>query len=80
MIDVTTRKPIQVETDGTEWPCIEVPVSQLDAVQQLLDRHGVRYWVHDQLLSMDEGPYEALIELGRGADAAAIQAILDSVP
>jgi hypothetical protein len=79
MIDVTTNRPIHVTAKGTSRPYIELPVSRLDEVQQLLDSHGIRYWVEEHFLSFDGGPEEVIIDLGHGADAVAVQAILDSV-
>jgi len=79
MTDTTTNKPLHVWTDGTTGPYIMVPVSQLDGVRRLLDSRGVRYWVEENAISLDEAPEIALINLGRGGDAAAVQAILDSV-
>jgi hypothetical protein len=80
MIDTATKRPIQVSTEGTSRPYIRLPVSQLIEVQQLLDGHGIRYWVEENFLSFNGGPEKATIDLGRGADAGAVQAIFDSVP
>ena len=79
MTDVTTKKPLYVSTDGTAGPYIMVPVSQLADVRKLLERHGVRYQVEEDVISLNGAPEEAVIDLGRGADAGAIQAILDSI-
>lgn len=80
MTDATTHKPLYVESDGTAGPYLTVPVSQLAEIRQLLDRHGIRYWVDEYAISMDGGPEETDINFGRGGDPHAIQAILDSVP
>jgi hypothetical protein len=80
MIDVTTNKPLRVSTDGTAGPYIEVAVSQLNEIQRLLDSHGIRYWVDEQAISWEGGPYTTDINFGRAGDARAIQAILDSAP
>jgi hypothetical protein len=79
MTDTTTKKPLRVSTDGTTGPYIMVPVSQLDGVRRLLDSRGVRYWVEENAISLDEAPEIAVINLGRGGDAATVQAVLDSV-
>ena len=79
MTDVTTKKPLYVSTDGTAGPYIMVPVSQLADVRKLLEGHGVRYQVEEDVISLNGAPEEAVIDLGRGADAGAIQAILDSI-
>jgi hypothetical protein len=79
MTDVTTKKPLHVSTDGTAGPYIMVPVSQLADVRKLLEKHGVRYQVEEDVISLNGAPEGAVIDLGRGADAGAIQAILDSI-
>jgi hypothetical protein len=79
MIDVTTKRPLRVSTDGTAGPYIMVPVSQLDEVRQLLDCRRVRYWVEEDVISLNGAPEIAVVNLGRGGDAIAVQAILDSV-
>ena len=79
MIDATTNKPLHVWGDGTPWPYIVLPVSQLDEVRQLLDVHGIRYEVEDEVISLNDGPETATIDLRRGTDAKAVQAILDSI-
>lgn len=77
MNDATTRKPLRVSTDGTAGPYILVPVSQLDDVRQVLEGHGIRFWVEEDVISWNGAPEVAVIDLGRGADPGAIQAILD---
>jgi hypothetical protein len=56
-----------------------VPVSQLDAVRQLLNQHGIHHEVDDNAISLNGAPEEAIINLGRGGDAKRVQQILDSV-
>jgi len=77
--DATTKRPLHVSTDGTTGPYIMVPVSQLAEVRRLLDSRRIGYWVEEEAISLDGAPEGAVINLGRGADAAAVQAILDSV-
>jgi hypothetical protein len=79
MIDVTTKQPLRVSTDGTAGPYVLVPVTQLDAVCQALDSRGVRYWVEDEVISLNGAPETAAINLGRGTDAQSVQALLDSI-
>jgi len=79
MNDATTQQPLSVSTDGTAGPYIMVPVSQLDEVKQLLDSHRIRYWVDENAISLNGAPEITVINLGRGGDALAVQAILDSV-
>ena len=81
MIDTTTKTALRVSTDGTGGPSfIMLPFSQLDEVQRLLDSGGIDYWVDENVISLNGDPEEAFINFDRGADVAAIQAILDSVP
>ena len=79
MIDAMTRKPLHVSTDGTAGPYIMLTVSQLDDVRQLLDDRGIRYWVEEDFISLNGAPETAVIDLGRGANVDAVQAILDTV-
>jgi hypothetical protein len=78
MIDAMTRKPLSVSKVGTAGPYIMVPFSQLSDVRQLLHHHGVRYSVEENVISLDGAPEIAVVNFGRGADVAAIQAILDN--
>jgi hypothetical protein len=78
MTDAATKKPIRVSTDGTAGPYIMVPVSQLDEIRRLLDGRGVSYWVEENAISLNGAPEVAVIDLGRGGDAATVQTILDS--
>ncbi len=73
------KKSLYVSTDGTAGPYIMVPVSQLDVVRRLLDSRRIGYWVEENAISLDGAPEVAVINLGRGGDAAAVQAVLDSV-
>ena len=76
MIDVVTKKPLYVSTDGTAGPYIMVPLDQLDEVRQLLDQHNFRYWVDEDAISLNGKPFVTVVDLGRGTDAAAVQTIL----
>jgi hypothetical protein len=76
MIDITTKEPLQVS--GGARPYIELPLDQLKEVQQVLEANGIRHTVDEDVISMDDKPFIATIDLGRGADPVAIQAILDS--
>jgi hypothetical protein len=79
MTNVLTNKPLRVWAEESEWPWINLPVSQLDEVRRLLDEHDIRYQVDEHILSINEGPFTTLIKLRRGTDGKAVQAILDSV-
>jgi hypothetical protein len=77
MTDATTKKPLRVSNEGTAGPYIRLPFSQLDEVRRLLDSQRIRYWVEENVISFDGGPEIAVVNLGRGGDAAAVQAVLD---
>jgi len=79
MIDVTTKKPLILPTDGTGNASFELPLSQLGEVQRLLDGNNIRYWVMDEVISFNGGPEMAMIVLSRNADPNAVQAILDGI-
>ena len=78
MTDVTTQRALQVSTDGTAGPYIMVPVSQLDDVKRLLGGARVHYWVDENAISLNGTPEIAVVNLGRVADASAVQAVLDT--
>jgi hypothetical protein len=77
MIDEMTKDSLRVSTDGIAGPYLMVPVTQLDAVLAVLDRHKVRYWVDADAISLDNEPAITVINFDRSGDAAWIQAILD---
>lgn len=79
MTDATTQQRLRVSTDGTAGPYMMVPVSQLEEVKTLLNRHRLYFWVDENAISLNGTPEIAVINLGRGANAAAVQNILDSV-
>jgi hypothetical protein len=80
MTDTMTQKPLRVSTDGTAGPYIMLPVNQLDEVRRLLDSRHVGYWVEENAISLNGAPETAVINLGRGGNAATVQDLLDSVP
>ena len=56
-----------------------VPVSQLEEVKALLSRNRITYWVDENAISLNGKPEITVINLGRGANAGAVQNVLDSV-
>ena len=78
MIDVTTKKPLYVSTDGDAGPYIMVPVQQIDDVRTLLDANNIPYWVDEDAISFDGKPEVTVVNLGRGSDAPRVQNILDN--
>lgn len=77
MIDIMTKKPLRVLGEETEWPCIGLPVSQLDEARRVLDEYNIQYTVDEHYVSINDGPYTTIIKLRRGTDGKAVQAILD---
>lgn len=77
MIDVATKKPLQVET-GAGGPLLWVSLPQLGTLRPLLDRHRVTYWLSEGAASYGGGPYIAVVNFGRSGNAAQIQALLDA--
>ena len=80
MIDRTTGKPIRVLTDAVAGAYFSVPYDQLVEVRQTLDAQDIGYRVQENIISLNGGPFVAVVNLGRGVDAAAVQALLDGVP
>jgi hypothetical protein len=79
MKDITTQQLLRISSGGTGGPYITVQVEQLDDVRHLPGRHRVGHWVEKGAISLDGAPEVAVVSLGRGADAQAVQVILDSV-
>jgi len=77
MTDAQTKKPLRVSTDEIAGPYLRVPLDQLTEVRGRLNRHSVRYWVENQVISIDGGPEIAFVNFGPTGDPARIQAILD---
>jgi hypothetical protein len=79
MTDISTNKPLYVSTDGTAGPYIMVPLDQLVDVRRALDDNNIRYWVDEAAISVNDRPFIATVDLGRGGNAEVVQAILDGI-
>ena len=77
MIDELTRQRFRVKSDAIAGPFLMLPYSQLKAVCDVLDRHGIHYWTDSFAVSLDGKPAQIVINFGRKGDAARIQAALD---
>jgi hypothetical protein len=77
MIDATPQKPLDVSTDGTAGGYIMVPLSQLEQVQRVLRDQGVRHTVDENVISLDDEPEVAFINLDSREEPERIQRILD---
>ena len=78
MLDVSTKKPLYVSTDGDAVPYIMVPVQQIGEVCALLDANEIRYWVDEDAISIDGKPEVTVVNLKHGVDTHALQALLDN--
>lgn len=78
MIDSATHQPLTVSTDGTAGPYIMVPLAQLPDLKSLLTTHHVAYWVDEEAISLDDGPYIAVVNLPNCPRPEEVQAILDT--
>jgi hypothetical protein len=77
MIDEMTKDALRVWADGIAGPYLMLPLTQLDSVVALLERHKVRFWVDADAISLDNEPLIAIVNFGRSGESARIQAILD---
>jgi len=77
MIDSFTKDPIRVGDDDDAGPYIIVRLDQLGLVTKLLDDAGFHYDLDEEALSINDGPYTTIVNLGRHADGPAIQKLLD---
>ena len=80
MIDVISQKPISVFTGAGLASYIRVPFEQLNTVTALLDANQLSYWVDEEVLSIDDKPEVAFINLARRTDPRVVQQLLDRIP
>ncbi len=79
MLDNATEQPLHVSSEYLPHPRIEVADSQLEELKQLLNRHGIPYWVDEHSISFNDGPFTTIVHFYRGTDVKVVQKILDSV-
>jgi hypothetical protein len=77
MLDQRTKNPLRVKSDTIAGPFLSLPLAQLAAVREVLDRHAISYWADSEAISLDGKPPVIVINFGRKGDAARIQAALD---
>lgn len=77
MNDSETQERIVVHTEGTGGPYIMVPLDQLAAIEEVLRKDQVSYWVDSDAISLDGKPAVIVINLGRGTDVNRVQSLLD---
>ncbi len=78
MIDTETRDRIRVHTEGTGGPYIMAPADQVGDIERLLLDNCVSFWVDSDAISLDGNPAIIVVNLGRGADVARVQQLLDA--
>jgi hypothetical protein len=78
MIDIETRTPLRVSTDGDAGPYLMLPLDQLPDVRRVLSENGIRYAVEEDAIQLDDKPFIAIIDFGIDADVARIQSVLDA--
>ena len=77
MTDEITENRFRVRSDSIAGPFLMLPLTQVEAVREVLDRNAIRYWVDTFAVSLDGKPAKIVINFGRTEDAARIQAVLD---
>jgi hypothetical protein len=77
MRDPYTQRPLVVLTDDGKGGRIVIRVEILDKVKKLFDEHGIRYWMDDNILYLDNKPPVAFMNLNRQVDAKWAQGLLD---
>ena len=79
MVDASTHKPIRVSVDPASGPYIRLPRDQLEQVRKLLTDNNVSHWASHHAISVDDGPFIAVIYLGRKTDPGHVQGLLDAM-
>jgi hypothetical protein len=78
MIDIETRTPLRVSTEGDAGPYLMLPLDQLPDVQRVLAENDIAHTVEDDAIQLDDKPVIAIIDFGVDADVARIQSVLDA--
>lgn len=79
MVDSETQERVVIHAEGTAGAYIMAPVDQIAHIEGVLRRNRVSFWVDDDAISLDGKPAVSVINLGRGADVARVQRLLDEV-
>jgi hypothetical protein len=77
MIDVATKKPVQVRMALESGPYLDVSMAQLGKVREVLDAAGIKYWVDSSAVSVNGAPAMTYVWINQKADPQIIQARLD---
>lgn len=79
MIDVRTKKPVQLLRGGESTAMFHVPVQQLSAVQALFDQNKVNSWLTGVDAALSDGFTIHGVVLSRNENHDRVQELLDSV-
>ncbi len=78
MNDLLTKTPLRVLTNREGRAYMKVSVEQAKVVRKLLEENGVnRFWVEENGISINGGPYMTVIYFELRNDPEAIQRLLD---
>lgn len=80
MIDTSTKQPVKLRRGTGPGGFFRIPTSQLEEVQSLFDRQGIRYWLSDRIFSFNGGPEMTTVYISQNANADEVQALLDQIP
>ena len=86
MLDMITKKPLQVQPGGNpagqyaSGPRLRVPLDQLAEIRAVLERHKFQHWTNEFAISIDNGPSYIAIVFSRYEKLEPIQAALDAIP
>ena len=79
MPDGIARQRITVDGQALTGASILVPMDQLTSVTDALTSGGVKFWVDDDGIQVDDHPPVIFIQLSRSSDVVAVQQILDGM-
>src|SRR4051794_34166763 len=65
MIEEMPQGRLHVSTAAAAGPSLMIPLAQPGQVTSLPDRHGVRYWVDSDAISLDGRPAITVVNFGR---------------
>lgn len=77
MAEKTTKEPLRVYTHPEARPSIPLLASQVAELRDLLDRHGISYWVNDFTVALNGGPPRTTLWVERQVDADRVQRLID---
>jgi hypothetical protein len=80
VLNSVTKEPLKVLIASEEVSSvIDFPYEQLEDVKSVLDRHGIRYWWNEKVISVNNEPGWTRIYISRNSDPKLAQAALDTI-